>query len=201
LSTAEIALTVITTVLGIVAGVVTSHYYFRREVDSEPRLVVGLTETARLNPASVGVKVEMKVGSITVGNLVVLRLTVTNRGRTDVVVPDAEDEGQHRRRPRIELPDGLRSLTDPWNPNGPSTLTDVRVARRLREEDNRQVLYLHVHGLAAGETSSTTVLCTDRLPVDRGPLSGEALRFFPGITPRFTVRADGLLRAAARLKE
>jgi hypothetical protein len=202
LSSAEVLLTVISTVVGALIGLATSHYYYRRGLSAGPRMVVGLTEKARIEPATVGVKVEMKVGPIEVTNLVVLEVAVSNPGDKNLDLKDADDGDRHRKRPRIELPSGLRAVADPWNPDGVPTRADVRVARQLRSTDERQVLYVHVHGLAAGATARSTVLCTYwKDPAPPTALTGAELRFFPGLDDQFTARGGGLLKDAVVLTD
>jgi len=116
LSSAEVLLTVISTVVGALIGLATSHYYFRRGLSAGPQMVISLTEQARIEPATVGVKVEMKVGPIEVTNLVVLEVAVSNPGDKNLDVKDADDEQRRPKRPRIELPTGLRAVADPWKP-------------------------------------------------------------------------------------
>jgi len=135
-------------VVGALIGLAISHYYFRRGLSAGPQMIVSLTEKVRIEPATVCVKVEMKVGPIEVTTLVVLEVAVRNPGDKSLDVKDADDEERRRNRPRIELPSGLRAVADPWNPAGAPTLADVRVARQLRGSDECQVLYVHVHGLA-----------------------------------------------------
>ena len=202
MSSAEVLLTVISTVVGALIGLATSHYYFRRGLSAGPQMVISLTEQARIEPATVGVKVEMKVGPIEVTNLVVLEVAVSNPGDKNLDVKDADDEQRRPKRPRIELPTGLRAVADPWNPAGAPTMADVRVARQLRKDDERQVLYVHVHGLAAGTTARSTVLCTYwKVPEPPIGLTGAELRFFPGLDSQFTARGDGLLKNAAILQD
>jgi hypothetical protein len=202
LSSAEVLLTVISTVVGALIGLATSHYYFRRGLSAGPQMIIRLTEKARIEPATVGVKVEMKVGPIEVTNLVVLEVEVSNPGDRSLDIKDADDEQRRPKRPRIELPSGLRALADPWNPAGAPTLADVRVARQLRKDDERQVLYVHVHGLAAGATTRSTVLCTYwRVPDPPASLTSADLRFFPGLDGQFTARGDGLLKNAELLPD
>jgi hypothetical protein len=200
LSTAEVVLTVVTTVLGALVGVLTSHIYFKRGLSSGPQLVVGLVEKARIDPSTVGVKVEMKVGSLQVTNLVVLEVTVSNPGGGNLSIADADDPRQHPKRPRIELPEGLRALADPWNPEGAPARADVRVARQLRGEDGRQLLYVHVHGLASGENARVSVLCSYRTAGSTKPLAAGELRFFPGMHERVTASGEGLLKDAPVLR-
>lgn len=57
-----------------------------------PQMVISLTEQARIEPATVGVKVEIKVGPIEVTNLVVLEVAVSNPGDKNLDVKDADDE-------------------------------------------------------------------------------------------------------------
>ena len=90
MSSAEVLLTVISTVVGALIGLATSHYYFRRGLSAGPQMVISLTEQARIEPATVGVKVEMKVGPIEVTNLVVLEVAVSNPGDKNLDVKDAE---------------------------------------------------------------------------------------------------------------
>jgi hypothetical protein len=79
-------------------------------------------------------------------------------------------------------------------------MADVRVARQLRKDDERQVLY--VHGLAAGTTARSTVLCTYwKVPEPPIGLAGAELRFFPGLDSQFIARGDGLLKNASILQD
>jgi len=204
LSSAEVALTIISTVIGALLGIATSHYYFRRSLAAGPQLVVGLEEKARIDRSTAGTEIRMKVGRIEVTNLVVLEITVSNPGTGNLVVNDADDEERQPNRPRIELPIGLQALADPWNPAWnphqedvrPNPRADVRMARQLRESDDRQVLHIHVRGLAVGETTRWTVLCTYRRVAEQAPLTATDLQFFPGMDERFTAQGDGLLKDA-----
>jgi hypothetical protein len=199
LSDSELVLTVVTTVIGAIIGIITAHYYYRKGGAARAALVITMEERARIDPSTVGVRVDMKIGTITVTNLVVLEIAVTNRGHRDLVVDDASDPEKHALRPRVELPEGLRSLADPWNPEGSGPTADVRIARQLGA-DNRQVFFVHLHRLAKGETSRARLLCTYRTADPPPPLVGDELRFFPGFLPNVDVRVAGLLRDSARAR-
>jgi hypothetical protein len=200
LSSGEVVFTIVSTLVGAILGVATSHYYFRRGLSTGPQLVVGLEERARLDHATVGTELRVRVGRLEVKNLVVLEIVVGNPGSGDLDIGDPDSEEQHPKRPRIELPEGLRALADPWNPDGVETRADVRVARQLRKEIDRQVLYIHVRTLAAGETVRTTVLCSyEQLPTPPA-LTAADFRFFPGIRTGFTTGATGLLKSAPLLR-
>src|SRR5215475_14112284 len=134
MSADTVALTVAGPLLGAALGWAIAYYFFKRGGSTRPRLLIGLVEVARIDPSTVGVRVEMKVGTIQVSNIVLLEVTVANRGPHDIIVLDADDPRQHPLRPRIELPAGLRTLADPWNPDGAVPRSDVRVARRLDQE-------------------------------------------------------------------
>jgi hypothetical protein len=79
LTATDIGVAAATTVIGVVGGFWISRYFFRR--GSLPlKLVVDMVEQARIDPAKVGVRVPMKVGTIEVSNLVVYEIAVTNHG-------------------------------------------------------------------------------------------------------------------------
>lgn len=198
MSSTELIITLVTVVIGALIGIVTAHYYYRMGGAARPCLIVAMEERARIDPSTVGVQVDMKIGTIEVTNLVVLDIAVTNKSHRDLVVEDATDPEKHALRPRVELPEGLRSLADPWNPEGVSPGADVRVARLLRE-DNRQVLFVHLHRLARGATSRTRVLCSYRTGEPPARLSGGDLRFFPGFVANVDVRPAGLLEGSVRV--
>ncbi len=200
MSTTELIITLVTAVIGALIGIVTAHYYYRKGGAARPGLLVGMEELARIDPSTLGVQVDMRIGTIKVTNLVVLEIAVTNSGHRDLMVRDAADPEKHALRPRVELPEGLRSLADPWNPDGVAPGADVRIARQLRN-DNRQLLFVHLHRLARGATSKARVLCSYRTENPPGRLSGADLRFFPGFLPNVDIRPAGLLREAGRVPE
>jgi hypothetical protein len=191
-STSELALATATTVVGAIIGLAISYYFFRRGGAARPTIIIGMEERAHIDPATVGVKVEMKVGTTKVTNLLLLELVVTNRGPRDLVVEDANDPTKHSLRPRIELPPGVRALADPWNPDGSEAGADVRVARLLH--DSRQVLFVHIHRLANGATSKARILCTYRGVASGPPMAGESVDFFSGFIPDVDVQPAGLLK-------
>lgn len=191
MSGADIAITVGTTVIGVLTGFVISYYFYRRGGAARPRVVIGLEEVAQIDPATVGVQVKMKIGTIEVSNLLVLEVIIRNRGPHDLVVADADDPTKHDLRPRIELPAGVRTLADPWSPEGLSPAADVRLARLFM--DGKQVIFVHIHRLARGASSSARIVCTYRESTNAQPLSKDAVQFFPGFLPDVDIRAAGLL--------
>lgn len=185
-------------IVGLLGGLAISHFYYRRGGAARPRLTISLEEKARIDPATVGVQIEMKVGKIKVANLVVLDVVVRNPSYRDLAARNPTDPEQHPQRPRIELPAGLRALADPWNPEGALPRADVRVARQIREE--RQVFYLHMHRLASRTTVTTRILCTSPDSQSAPPLRPADLAFFLGYEPNIDVRAEGLLKQAPKLE-
>lgn len=179
---------------GLIAFFV-SRYFFRRG-SARSTLVLTLEELAQIDPSTVGVAVEMKVGRFTVSNLLVLELRISNRGPSDIDVSNPNDPDAQQLRPRIELPPGIRSLTDPWSPTGAMIDADVRVARSIQQE--RQVLHVHVHRLAAGAQATVRILCTNRDHDPAPEWNPLDLRLSPGFLPNVDVRAEGLLAKAQR---
>lgn len=103
------------------------------------------------------------------------------------------DPDKWSRRPRIVLPEGLRSVADPWNPAATVAGADVRVARQLTD-DGRQAFYIHVHSLRSGTTVRARLLCSYRGEVPQA-LSETEVGFYPGFVPDVNVRSAGLLKA------
>ena len=189
----DVVLTVSSTVLGAVVGALISRYYFHKGA-SRSRLQICLTEITRLNPATVGVQVKMKVGTIDVTNIVLLEVAVTNKGPNDIVVDDPEDVELRATRPRIDLPEGLRALADPWNPTGSKPASDVRVARQLL--NGRQTFHIHIHRLASGASCTARILCTQRGDDSAQELAGPAIGFAAGFLQGTDIKPAGLLASA-----
>jgi len=156
-----------------------------------------MAQLAHIDPSTVGVQVEMRVGTRDVTNLLLLEVVVTNRGPGDMIVEDASDASKHQLRPRIELPVDVRALADPWNPDGSRPAADVRLARRW--QDNRQVIFVHIHRLAKGATSRARILCTYQADASSPSLESSALSFFPGFMPEVDIQPAGLLRRPAKI--
>ncbi len=146
------------TVLGALLSAVIGLVFYRRGGGARSKVRVGLAELAHIDPSTVGVRVEMRVGGRDVSNLLVLEVQVGNAGPRDVVVPDAGDPEKQGLRPRILLPSGVTALADPWNPSRSTARGDVRVARSL--VDGRQALFVHIHRLAARTQVTARVVCT-----------------------------------------
>jgi hypothetical protein len=182
--------------IGAVISLVTSLYFFRLGA-ARSKIVIGMALLAHIDPSTAGVLVKMKVGSREVTNLLLLEVIVTNRGPHDILVTDADDVAKHPLRPRIELPFDVRALADPWNPDGSLPAADVRLARRL--QDDRQVVFVHIHRLAKGATSRARILCTYQADTSSPAVEPGAMRFFPGFMPGVDIQAAGLLRRPARL--
>lgn len=176
-------------------GWFTSWVFYRRG-SARRRLEIGLRELAHIDPATLGVQLEMRVGAQSVTNLYVLEVTVTNRGPGDLVVADATDLAHQTTRPRIALPGGVRALADPWVVDGSTDLADVRIARSLK--DDRQWLYVHVHRLAVGATSTTRVVCTARGAGPVRSLDPSGIDFLVGFLEDVTVEPTGLLKGTVR---
>lgn len=191
MSTEDLVLAGATTLVGALLGLAISYYFFRVGGAARLKIVIGLEEVARIDPATVGVQVKMKIGTMEISNLLVLEVTVQNRGAKDLVIKDAEDSSQHDLRPRIELPPGFRALADPWNPDGSKPGADVRIARQLR--DSRQVFYVHIHRLARGAAVRVRIVCTQKGERNSGQIKGDELVFDPGFLPDVDVKPAGLL--------
>lgn len=184
-------------VLGSLASLAIARHYFRRGT-RRSTLTLDLRQVAYIDPSTVGVSVEMKVGRLRASNLVLLELVVMNGGPADIQVQNAHDATAHTLRPRIELPDGLRCLADPWCTADALPDRDVRIARSL--EDGRQALHVHVHQLASKAEVTVRVLCAYGRESPRGDILPSALRFAPGFLPDVTVVGRGLLSKAPRLQ-
>ncbi|UOZ10225.1 hypothetical protein [Amycolatopsis sp. WQ 127309] len=195
MSTADLVLAGSTTLIGALIGLAISYYFFRVGGAARLKIVIGLTEVARIDPATVGVQVKMKIGTTEISNLLVLEVTIQNRGAKDLVVEGAEDSSKHELRPRIELPEGFRALADPWNLDGSKPDADVRLARQLR--DSRQVFYVHIHRLARGATVRARIVCTQKGERNTGRLMGDEVVFSSGFLPDVDVRPSGLLERKA----
>lgn len=185
-------------VIGAVISLVTSVYFFRRGA-TRSKIAIGMALLAHIDPSTAGVLVKMKVGTREVTNLLLLEVIVTNRGPHDLLVMDADDAAKHPLRPRIELPLDVRALADPWNPDGSLPVADVRLARQL--QDNRQVVFVHIHRLAKRATSRARILCTYQAGTSSPSVEPSAMQFFPGFMPGVDIQAAGLLRRPARLLE
>ncbi|GAB3156022.1 hypothetical protein GCM10027258_61830 [Amycolatopsis stemonae] len=196
MSTAELVLSGVTTLIGGLIGLGISYYFFRVGGAARLKVAIGLDEVARIDPATIGVQVKMKIGTTEISNLLVLEVTVQNRGAKDLVVDGADDASKHELRPRIELPEGFRALADPWNPDGARPNADVRLARQLR--DSRQVFYVHIHRLARGATVRARIVCTQKGEQNSGQILDSSLRFSPGFLPDVDVKPFGLLEKARR---
>lgn len=186
-----------TTLVGAGLGLGTAYYFFRRGGAARPKIVIGLEEIARIDPGTVGVQVQMKVGTTEITNLVLLEVSVTNRGPRDLVIDDANDLSKHPLRPRVELPLHFRALADPWNPGGSTPAADIRVARQLHE--GRQVFFVHIHRLGVGTTARARIVCTYTASLSVPPLRPDALQFFRGFLPDVTIQSSGLLAEPATL--
>lgn len=196
----DIALNVALAVVGLLGGVAVSHFYYRRGGAARHRLEIGMVELARIDPAAVGVRAEIKIGAQVVTNLVVLEISVRNAGQLDLDLHDgANDEALRNRRPRIELPVGLRALAGPWNPDGAPHGADVRVARQLL--DGRQLFHLHVRTLAARTEVVTRVVCAYPEAEVGPPLEVDQLAFYPGFIAQLDVSPAGLLARARKPRE
>lgn len=192
MTSSDLWLAGVTSLLGLLGGWAISRFYFRK---GSPRikLNVGVVEQAHIVPETLGVRVQMKVGTKAVSNLYVYEISVTNRGPHDLEISDAEDETKHGLRARIEMPAGVRSLADPWNPTRATPRADVRVARQMR--NGRQVFFIHLHRLAKDETVHAVVVCTHAGDLASQPLSPEQVGFFPGYLVDVDVEPSGLLRS------
>lgn len=189
----EVVTNAASTVLGASIGFVTSWYFFLRGT-ARSRVSVCLSEVASIDPSTVGVAVDMKIGAIRISNLRVLELSLHNKGPGDVDVLDAGDETRQDLRPRIELPPGLRVVADPWNPRRSTPRADVRAARRLNGDV--QEVHVHVHRLAVGETSRLRILCTWLGEAAAPPDVVGSARFVPGFLANVDLLPAGLLRKA-----
>lgn len=190
---ADIAITVASTAVGGLLGFLTSWYFFRRGA-GRPTVMISLAEIAHIDPSTVGVRVDMKVGRMEVTNLLLLEVSVTNKGPGDVDVADADNAERQPMRPSIELPPNIRALADPWNPINASARSDVRIARSLRNE--RQALHVHIHRLASRSTTHARVLCTYKDATSAPTVKSEDLCFFPGFLANVDIETGGLLRHA-----
>jgi len=189
----EVVTNAVSTVLGALIGFVTSWFFFLRGT-ARSRVSVCLSEVANIDPSTIGVAVDMKIGATRISNLTVLELSLHNKGPGDVDVLDAADGTRHELRPRIEFPPGLRVIADPWNPHRSTPRADVRAARRLNGDV--QEVHVHVHRLAVGETSRLRILCTwVGETVAPAGIAGFA-RFVPGFLANTDLRPAGLLRGA-----
>ena len=187
----EVVTNAVSTVLGALIGFVTSWYFFLRGT-ARSRVSVCLSEVANIDPSTVGVAVDMKIGATRVSNLMVLELSLHNRGPGDVDVLDAGDETRQDLRPRIEFPPGLRVIADPWNPQRSTPRADVRAARRLNGDV--QEVHIHVHRLAVGETSRLRILSTWAGEAVAPPGVARSSRFVPGFLANTDLHPAGLLR-------
>ncbi|UOX86049.1 hypothetical protein MUY14_30320 [Amycolatopsis sp. FBCC-B4732] len=194
MSTAELILAAVTTIIGGLIGLAVSYYFFRVGGAARLKVVTGLDEVARIDPATIGVQVKMKIGTTDISNLLVLEVSVENRGAKDLVIEGADDPAQHDLRPRIELPEGFRALADPWNPDGARPEADVRLARQLR--DSRQVFYVHIHRLARGATVRARIVCTQKGEQNSGQIVDTSMQFSPGFFPDVDIKPAGLLEKA-----
>jgi hypothetical protein len=183
------------TVVGVILGAAASYVFYRLSA-RRLRLVIDLAELVAIDPTALDVKVEMKIGTLRPQNLVLLELSVTNRGPRDLVVSDAADPQTRHLRPRIELPVGVTALADPWNPAGVSPQSDVRVARSL--VNGVQQLHVHVHRLASGQRSSARILCTCSYPPGlQDAIAQDGVAFFTGFLADADIQGSGLLRPPA----
>jgi hypothetical protein len=197
-TTPDLALATITTIVGAIMGLAGSYWFFRRGA-ARTKIAIGMEELAHIDPATVGVRVEMKVGTREVNNLLLLEVVVTNQGPNDIHVKDADDASKHHLRPRIELPVGVRALADPWNPERSLPRAEVRLARRLQGE--RQVIFVHIHRLAKGATSRARILCTYHNCSSSPAVKPSALQFYPGFLKEVDIQPVGLLRKPAKQLE
>lgn len=86
----DLALAAITTAIGAIIGLAISFYFFHRGT-ARQKIVISLEQLAHIDPSTVGVQVEMKVGTKAVTNLLLIEIIVTNHGPGDVLVADADD--------------------------------------------------------------------------------------------------------------
>lgn len=159
-------------------------------------LRIGMIVESVIDPSTIGVAINMRIGRYDVKNLTILKITVKNEGPGDIEVPDPEGETHRIGRPRIDLPPGMRVLANPWSPGGATGSVDVRVARSLQEGIQR--LHVHVHRLHEGREAVIRVLATSRTEM-RGTLSSEDVAFMPGSIGDARVRSAGLLVRARHL--
>ena len=52
-TTADLVLAVVTTVVGAIAGLVVSYYFFRRGA-ARPKIIIGMAQLAHIDPSTVG---------------------------------------------------------------------------------------------------------------------------------------------------
>lgn len=199
MSAADVMFGVLMAVVGIVAAILVTRHYYLRGGGARLKISVGISESAHIDPGTVGTDLALRIGTYDVRNLIVFDLTVRNEGADDVVVTDAEDATQQHLRPRIELPPGFRALVDPWTPGGASAAADVRVARTF--VDDCQRLHLHIHRLGVREQVHVTVVCTFRPRPTVSPVRGREIGFYRGFLGGVDVEAVGLLSKSRFLRE
>jgi hypothetical protein len=195
----DLFLSILGALLGGSLSWLVTYRYFKMGGSARSRLAITLSEVARIAPSTVGIRLEMKVGSREVPNLLLFDLTVRNRGPHDIDIADAVEPGRRELRPRIVLPTGIRAVADPWNPEGSTPRQDVRVARTF--EDTQQLLHIHVHRLASDASVSVRIVCTYELDEKPPLLEGKQVHFFPGFLPNVDVQALGLLAPPPALLE
>lgn len=182
-------------VLGVLATVVVAWWAFRKGGGQKSMLTLTLVEAAHIDPEVVGVQFKIRLGGYEVSNLSVMELTVHNHGPNDVEVTAPERRDQEQYRPRVQLPRGYRVLTDPWNVERGTATAEVRVARAIREE--RQQLFIHVHRLAAGQSTTTRIVASTRQGKP-APLRPQDVEWSTGFLANCRVKGHGLLGDGSR---
>ena len=160
------------------------------------RLVFALETGERIDPAELGMDAtRLKFGNIELSNLVVLYLSVENRGQRDVFVPDAGKFLSGDRPPgatplpRVDLPRlgilAFRTL------NGDDAAFWIPLARSKKGSNDPQHLHINIHRIRAGAKAKFKILGT--VWSGESSLQPQDVHFFPGAIPDVDIQVQGLL--------
>lgn len=188
----SVELTVSGIVLAVV-GLALTYWVFWRGGGRGTLVTVSLLQEMRIDSDSLGADVAFLVGRGRRSNLVILDVGVCNRGPKALYAPGGGDPNDPKTRPRIELPERLRIIVDPWTTSNFTDHNDVRASRHIEEANGRQYLSLHIRKLAKGEQASIRVLCTDVSKEPGRDLTGAELGWHPGFMLDATAVGAGLL--------
>ena len=162
-----------------------------------PRLVFDLEVGERIDPAELGLNwMTLQMGPLTIKNLIILHLSITNRGRRDVIVPDAGKSASGQRPmsatplPRIDFSRlgvlGFRTL------NSDDSAYWIPLAKSRKSHGDPQHLHIYIHRIRGGSTAHFRILGT--VWEGSSALEPSDTDFFPGAIPDVDVDVCGLLR-------
>lgn len=170
-----------------------------RRVIHRPRLCFHLSERERIDlEVMIGHDAaKLAFGNLEVHNLLLLHLSITNRGRRDVIVHDAALPEGAKERPASATPlprVDLRSVgVLAFQTLNPAPTFFVALAKQ-KTGHHLQHLHINLYRIAAGTTAEFRIIATVWRKKRPKTLSADDVHFFPGAIPDVDVVASGLLR-------